>query len=102
MDQCQAERLSELPRTVTQVVGPTPAQLHDINTVGGHSGSQQNRSRLAVASCDDIRHHVDAVAAIHVEMSGTKEHRCVAVRATTVRMRRRVVGTTIRLDLREP
>lgn len=71
-----SERLGEPRRAVGEFVA-TAASAHDIETLGGLDGSQEDAGREVPRSRDDVQEPVDAVVAVDVRGARRSEQRRV-------------------------
>ena len=93
------QRLTQLARTVGQVIGAAAPGTHHVTTGHGHTASQQDGVGNALLSNDDIHAPMDPIRAVHIQCAGAIEHGTVSRRTPPEGVAGRVVESCVCLDL---
>ncbi len=97
-----AQCLGQLAGPVAKVSRSTrtrPVGSHVLQTSDGLERSNQNGRRIPRWPTHDIRTTVDSVAQVDIEQTGWTEHRSISFRTPAERVARRIIVTTVCLDL---
>lgn len=99
-----SHRLRQSARAATQVQITTrldPRRAHQVKTFSRLQGSQKHCRTFAKLAAHNIRAPVDSVTQIHVKTSRRTEHRGITHGLASMRMRRRIIYSGIRLDFHD-